>query len=424
MKKTIVIGAAMVSFWTLANPADPQITSLNVEQNETSRRVTASYTLDEPAIITMDVLTNGVSIGGENIQFVSGDCNKLVQPTAQGETRTIYWQPDKSWPDHKFTEPVVSVKVTAWATNAPPDYLVVDLKASVGASRVEYYTAEEFLPGGLLDNVDYRQTKMVMRRILAKDITFTMGSVNEPERNAAREEAHPAKLTRNYYFGVFPVTQAQWATVTGGNPSNYTYPGDYAMRPVEKVSYNEIRRGTSKDSVLGGDWPAPPYEGSFLGQIRIRTGIDFDLPSEAEWEYAARAGLGDAKFVDGSSPSAANFPGRCKTTGGMIGNENPPADCTAENGTAIVGSYPRCRNSWGIYDVQGNVQEFCLDYWAENITSLAGAVNTVVNNNRVYRGGSWANSWTACRIATRSYNTSNYQSAFAGCRLVCTGGLQ
>ena len=132
---------------------------MKVTQDGVTRRVTVTYDLDEPAIVTMDVLTNGVSIGDANLHYVSGDCNKLVK---EGEGRTLYWNPEKAWPGYKFTTPVVTVKLTAWATNAPPDYMVVDLATS---GNVSFYTSEDALPGGLLKNEAYRRTKLVMRKI-------------------------------------------------------------------------------------------------------------------------------------------------------------------------------------------------------------------------------------------------------------------
>ena len=446
MKTTIVIGAAMVSFWTLANPADPQITSLNVEQNETSRRVTASYTLDEPAIITMDVLTNGVSIGGENIQFVSGDCNKLVQPTAQGETRTIYWQPDKSWPDHKFTEPVVSVKVTAWATNAPPDYLVVDLATVPDVTR--YYTGAGFLPGGLTNNVEYRTSKIVMRRILAKDVTFTMGSGSlEPGKDAAadtRETTHAYTLSRNFYIGVFELTQGQWATVTTAFPEKcFTLTGECNGRPVSGACYNILRRSDVAGSagvVYGGNYPDDPYRGSFLGLLREKTHIDFDLPCEAEWEYACRAGTSDGQwntghpyaFYGSDNSKDGNLPGRYRYGGGNYDDSSSrdasfyATTSVANGGTDIVGRHEP--NRWGLYDMHGNVWEWCVDVWENNNSGRNAGVNTTTSTSAstayAYRGGAWTRPARGCRTAIRSNDNGNYARETLGCRLVCTAGLE
>ena len=448
MKKIITIGTAVASLCAVANPADPQITTFTVEQNETTRRVTVTYTLDEPAIVTMDVLTNGVSIGGENIQFVSGDCNKLVQPTGAGESRKIFWQPEKSWPDHKFTEPVVLVKVTAWATNAPPDYMVVDLANVPDVTR--YYTAAGFLPGGITENQEYRTSKIVMRRILAKDVTFTMGSGSlEPGKDATattREQTHPYTLSRNFYIGVFEVTLGQWSKVTTTIPAKtFNNVGERDSRPVSGVCYNILRRSDvsgNGGTVSGGNYPADPYSDSFLGLLRDKTHIDFDLPCEGEWEYACRSGTGDGYWNNGlayamyGSHSAQDdgFPGRYRLGGGNF-DDSQSRDATfyattsvADGGTDMVGRH--APNRWGLYDMHGNVWEWCVDRWEnDNSTRHSGVYtvdvgSTAANTAFAYRGGAWTRPVTGCRTAVRSNDNGNVIRETLGFRLVCTAGLE
>ena len=445
MKKMIIAGAAMASFCAVADPADPQITSIDVTQNTMTRRVKVEYTLDEPAIVTMDVLTNGVSIGGENIQYVSGECNKLVQPTGAGESRKIFWQPDKSWPDHKFTEPVVSVKVTAWATNAPPDYMVVDL-ADV-PDVVRYYPAAGFLPGGITENQEYRTSKIVMRRILAKDVTFTMGSGPlEPGRNADREKTHSYKLGRNYYIGVFEVTQGQWSKVTTTIPAkSFTKAGEREGRPVSGVCFNILRRSDvtgNGGTVSGGNYPDAPYGGSFLGLLRDKTHIDFDLPCEGEWEYACRAGTGDEQWNNGQAYALYGsnnimddgLPGRYRHNGGNY-DDSQNRDATfyattsvADGGTDIVGRH--APNGWGLYDMHGNVWEFCVDVWENDNSGRHEGVNAVASGSTTantaypYRGGAWTRPAVGCRTALRSNDNGNTVRDTLGFRLVCTAGLE
>ena len=438
-KETIIISSVLAALCAAANPSDPQINLLNVEQDPYSRRVTATYTLDESAIVTMDVLTNGVSIGGKNIRFVSGDCNKLIQPTSGAATRTIWWQPNRSWPDQKFTEPVVSIRVTAWATNSPPDYLVVDLADSPDVLR--YYPGEGFLPGGLVENAEYRTSKIVMRRILAKDVTFTMGSGSlEPGRNATREKTHSYTLDRDYYIGVFEVTQGQWSRVTNNiaATSQFTLPGDREGRPRAYITYNRIRRNdTNTDTgVMGGNWPDEPYADSFLGLLRKKTNIDFDLPTEAEWEYACRAGTNDEQWNDGTHYSMTDnntkdegLPGRYRYNGGYIDGVTAPDFATtaaASGGTDIVGRH--APNLWGLYDMHGNVYEWCVDVWEDDNSGRHSGVNATTSMSDAtkfsYRGGAWDKEAAACRTAARSNDSSKTPRANVGFRLVCTAGLQ
>ena len=438
LKKAVLalaLGAALGAF----GDAVPVVSGATMVQPSGTREVTITYTLsDAPAVVTLDIQTNATddtwaSIGGENVQNVTGDVWKKVGIG----THEIKWQPDLSWPNHKIAAGGARAVVTAWALDNTPDYMVVSLSDAAEVNTQKYYPAVDFLPGGLLDNDAYRKTKLVMRKIMAKDVEWTMGSVKEPGRQAAREATHEVTLTNNYYVGVFPVTQTQWALVKTDNsePANFTNAAARAMRPVEKVSYNEIRNSNNSTAKSEYNWPNAPYSGSFLGKLRTKTGLDFDLPSEAQWEFAARAGNGTGSWGDGSgildATEDANLDalGRYKANGGSISDQN----CGAENGTAIVGSY--APNDWGLYDVHGNVWEWCLDWYEDDILALDGAVNINPANPaqtfggstvsvRVKRGGSWGSGAGSCRPAYRAQPKPTDAGSSEGFRVVCTAGLR
>ena len=439
MKHMMQLSAVLLSAAVLANPADPQISNVRLQQDSITRRVTVKYDLDETAVVTMDVLTNGVSIGGANIQSVTGDCFKRV---TAGNDHVVKWNPYFSWPDQRFGAGVVSVRMTAWALDNTPDYMVVDISAAAQPDTQRYYPAVDFLPGGILGNPDYRTTSIVLRKIMAKDVEWTMGSTTaEKARNAAYEATHKVTLTNNYYFGVFPVTQSQWGEIATNSASKANFTADASMRPMEKVSYNEIRNthNTSSDatSVPAGSLGVTPSSDSFLGLLRVKTGIDFDLPSEAQWEYAARAGHGSGYWNDGSdiknSDVDSNFDrlGRYRGNGGntdMTGTLMP-----TEGGTQVVGFYDQ--NDWGIYDTCGNTWEWCLDWFEEDISEHNGKANinpadmskTLSGNSgefRVFRGGSWNAKAGVCRPANRNRNKPAQRDVVFGFRVLCTAGLQ
>ncbi len=427
MKNLIPLSTILLAAAVIADPADPQISNVRLDQNGLSRRVTVRYDLDEAAVVTMDVLTNGVSIGGANIQNVSGDCFRKV---AAGSNHVVTWDPYLSWPDQKFGAGVVSVRMTAWALDNTPDYMAVDITATGGADTQKYYPDADFVPGGVTNGI-YKTTKLLMRKIIAKGVEWTMGSVAEDGRDSTRETPHQVTLTNNYYIGVYPVTQAQWQQVTGYNSSNFTT--ERTMRPVEKVSYTDIRQGIgTKDNVAsatGGVYPADPYGDSFLGLLRDKTNIDFDLPSEAQWEFAARAGHGEGYWGNGlniriSSNMDPNLDllGRYWYNGGRIGANLPSSDCEVTNGTAIVGTY--LPNTWGLYDMHGNVWEWCLDWYADNITTLNGIVNTAPGSDRVRRGGSFHLAAGLSRPAFRYYDSPTKRDISIGFRVACTAGLR
>ena len=426
----------------------PEVSGTTMTQ-AANRLVTITYTLaDAPAVVTLDVQTNctengatkWASIGGEAVANAQGDVWKQV---AIGN-HTITWRPDLSWPDHKIADGGARAVVTAWALDNTPDYMVVDISEAAQPNTQTYYPSAESIPGGLLDNDVYRKTAIVMRKIMAKDVVWTMGSTPQETRNreAAREATHQVTLTNNYYIGVFPVTQSQWALIQSNNltPSFYNYIGSSAMRPVEQVCYNEIRNADNTTAAnTAYDWPAAPNPSSFLGRLRTTTGIDFDLPSEAQWEFAARAGHGSTMWGDGSAILNWNKDdnlgrlGRYAQNGGKVDNKEPAQSCDASNGTAIVGSYQP--NSWGLYDMHGNVWEWCLDWYTENITTFGGMLNIdpsdssktlsgTAGSQRMKRGGGWVYDSGINRPAFRNTADPTGRDKYTGFRLYCTAGLQ
>jgi formylglycine-generating enzyme required for sulfatase activity len=444
--KNITVAALAAMTTATLTAAVPEVSNATMTQ-AADRLVTITYTLaDAPAVITLDIQTNNTqgawaSIGGANIQNLTGDVWKKVETG----NHTIQWRPDLSWPDHKIADGGARAVVTAWALDNTPDYMVVDISAAAQPNTQKYYPSVEFLPGGLLGNDDYRTTKLVMRKIMAKNVTWTMGStaLESLNRNATREATHQVTLDNNFYIGVFEVTQDQWALIQidRPTPAYYNNASYRSMRPVEQVSYNEIRNAANSATAnTAYDWPNDPNPGSFLGLLRTKTGIDFDLPSEAQWEFAARAGNGSTKWGNGSgivntdTDGNLNSLGRYQRNGGKPGSSDPAASVNADNATAIVGSYSP--NDWGLYDMHGNVWEWCLDWREDDITSFNGRVNIdssdpsktlsgVSGSGRVGRGGAWNAGAGYCRPAYRDADDpSSQRLKIYGFRVLCTAGLQ
>ena len=404
------------------------VSDINILQDAVTREVTITYSLSgAPAIVTLDIQTNGpsgyASIGGEHIDCFSSDSDVWRKVSTDG-TCTIKWHPDQSWPGGKATE--VKAVVSAWSSDNPPDYMVADISSSAAANTERYYPSVDFLPGGLLGNPAYRTTKLVMRKVMATGIPWTMGT---------GDNSTSVTLTNNYYIGVFEMTQGQFYQIAGYDKSAFKTEG--AMRPANLVYFNELRCASGNTSAwAGGNWPNPPYAGSFLDKLRRRTGLDFDLPGEAQWEYACRAGHSVSEWGNGVPiGDGSEMPGRHRYNGGFFeGATSWPSTGTTgpTNGLAIVGSY--APNSWGLYDMHGNVFEMCVDWFESSIAALNGRVNVdpenpantlggnVVGTKRVRRGGSWHVGASESKSTNRLDMDPAARSECWGFRVICHAG--
>lgn len=432
----LIAGAMTAGLGLIAYGTVPEVSDVMMKQAGWGRLVTITYTLNASAVVTLDVQTNAntsasaddpgwTSIGGVAVSNAKGDVWKKVE----AGSHTITWRPDQSWPGHDIAAGGARAVVTAWSLNNTPDYMVVDISKGAQPNTQRYYPSVDHLPGSVLgqtgaitNNPIYKMTMIVMRKIMAKDVIWTMGSTTfDPNRNPHyptidNESAHHVCLTNNYYIGVFPVTQGQWALIQTEKAKPSYYSG--SDLPVEKVSYNEIRMAANSATAAGDaeEWPAAPYAGSFLDLLRTKTGVDFDLPSEAEWEFAARAGNGDSKWGDGSSILKGNTDENLARLGNYQGS--------GLEKTTSVGSYKP--NDWGLYDVYGNVFEWCLDWYVIDRSSLQGAVNNTdseVSGKRMLRGGSFAYWAPYCRPSCRFAFAPDKDANMIGFRLTCKAGL-
>ena len=209
--------------------------------------------------------------------------------------------------------------------------------------------------------------------------SFNMGATPEMQVPYEVEKpVHRVTLTNNYYIGKYEVTQALWQAVMGSNPSYFK--GDDL--PVEQVSWNDCQ--------------------DFISKLNAMTGKRFRLPSEAEWEYAARGGkksrgyqysgsntLGDVAWYEGNSGSKTH----------AVGTKQP--------------------NELGIYDMTGNVYEWCQDWYGSYSSSpQTNPIGAVSGSSRVDRGGSWFFTAKHCRSSYRFNLTPGYRLNFLGLRLV------
>ena len=311
----------------------------------------------------------------------------------------IVWDSANDWPEGHSSE--FTVTATTEVKETTPLYLVVNLNTGAVTPSST---------GPDLANDTCRTTELWLRRIPKG--TFTMGSPEGEVGRGSNETQHQVTLTEDFYIGVFEITQKQYSLIYGSNQSYYE--GD--TRPVEYVSYYTIR-GTG--STAGAGWPAYGHavdSGSFLGKLRAKTGQTFDLPTEAQWEYACRAGTTTA-LNTGKNLTSTGRDSAMDEAGRYDYNKNDGKGGYSSNHTK-VGSY--LPNAWGLYDMHGNVWEWCLDWWKEDLGSPAvtDPKGPSTGSYRVLRGGSWGNSARHCRSANRSNCDPSYNGNDGGFRVV------
>ena len=316
----------------------------------------------------------------------------------------IVWDSANDWPEGHSSELTVTAtaEVKEQTVDFTSDYLVVDLNTGAVTSSST---------GPDLSDDTCRTTELWLRRIPKG--TFTMGSPEGEVGRKPNETLHRVTLTEDFYIGVFEMTQKQYSLIYGSNPSYYK--GD--TRPVENVSYDTIR-GTG--STAGNGWPTYGHavdNDSFLGKLRAKTGLTFDLPTEAQWEYACRAGTTTALNTGSILTSPEQDPAMDEA-GRYYHNQNDGKGGYSTEHTR-VGSY--FSNAWGLYDMHGNVSEWCLD-WYDNLDASAVTNPTGYWGTDRYihvkRGGCWGSAAYGCRSALRSWREPSASNDRHGFRIV------
>jgi uncharacterized protein (TIGR02996 family) len=216
--------------------------------------------------------------------------------------------------------------------------------------------------------------------------SFLMGSPPDEVARQADETQHRVTLTQGFWLGIHAVTQAQWQAVMGSNPSHFQ--GENL--PVEQVSWNDCRE--------------------FCAKLSERDGRQYRLPTEAEWEYACRAGTTTPFWFGATITSEqVNYNGNYPYGGGT-------KDLYRETPTP-VGSFPA--NAWGLTDMHGNVWEWCQDRYGKNYyrkSPEGDPPGPSRGSYRVHRGGGWNYFGRDCRSAYRDWSTPANRNELLGFR--------
>ena len=402
----------------------------NVQISMEAGSVHVNFTLaGGPAFVTAAFLTNGVPLDAELYRDgLKGAVGKLI---ADGPHR-IKWKAYETMTGLSVQGANLTAQLTVWPQSLPPLYMAVDL---VTPSNVTYYASAEMVPGGVQD---YRNKTdiLLMRRIDAAGIRWVMG---QPMDGASASDiySHVVMLTNNYYIGVYEVTQTQYRHIKAIRTTDMRLPihsncTDSAIRPMENMPYNHLRTPYSS-----GGWPAGGHRVNsdcVMSDMRKLSGLEFDLPTEAQWEFACRAGSSSRYTWETEGPVTDSIVSRHAWHMTNWADDPMSVANGNVNQTHAVGQL--LPNAFGLYDMLGNVAEFTLDYLAnsgntpppprEQIDPYNGEeaiepVGPTTGFNRALRGRHYLNVYTAMRATARTTSgaTSTTDASTKGFRPVC-----
>lgn len=331
-----------------------RISFAEIGQQTTINQVTLSATASSGGTVSFSVASGPGRISGNTLTF-TGAGTVSVLATQAGNA---------DWCSASTTQTVV----------VHAAYVVIDMSGGSSASSypVTYLNSA---PSGGFNTAAYKTTKLVLKCCLPG--TYKMQKVQN------------VTLTKAFYMGLFEVTQKQWILVTGANTSGLFSYGAGDTYPVYYFRYSDIRGNSN-----GAKWPssAAVDSSSFLGKLQARTGMKFDLPTEAQWEYACRAGT--------------------TTTYSYGDSEN--GNYMWYSGNAGIRTHPvggKLANPWGFYDMHGNVTEWCLD-WSGTLTYGTDPKGASSGTSRIARGGNFGdraanNTSSARRALAPTHNDGN-----------------
>ena len=213
-----------------------------------------------------------------------------------------------------------------------------------------------------------------MKMVFVKGGMFAMGDI-WGDGGSDEKPVHNVTVS-DFYIGKYEVTQAQWQEIMGSNPSYFDYNSD--KHPVDNVSWEDVQE--------------------FITKLNQKTGKKYRLPTEAEWEYAARGGYNYKYSGSDTLTDVAWYYDNSGQKTHSVGQKRP--------------------NKLGVYDMSGNVWEWCQDWYGSySSASQTNSTGPSSGSNRVFRGGGWGTSALACRVSCRNYSTPSNWFIDCGFRL-------
>lgn len=412
MKKPLTVICCLLSGAVCAAPV---VSDVSIEQ-DASRKATLKFKLaNEPAIVTIDIQTNNQETG----EWASIGADKFanLEPNVNGRRidagdYALTWKVRQTWPDQRIPADGLRAVVTAWALDNPPDYMAVDLTTK---SNVVFYADEAALPCAVT-NERFKTDWLLMKRMRAAGIPWRMGSDSYCSNRRANEVPVVVTLSEDYYIGVFEYTQHQYKKIMAAH-----WITDYDTMPLTLVSYDQAR-GTDYS------WPKAEYghkvtEDTFMDKIRKLTGVEFDFPTGCQWEFACRGGY-TSYYFEGSDTAVRNADNE---TTGTVPAFTEYAWVRLTNERTDPDIHPvglKKPNRYGLYDMIGNIWEWCLDwepvqadFTGDDLIDYPGPQT---GTYRMARGGSSAVTYATASSAYKNINfASTRQATDTGFRLAC-----
>jgi len=398
---------SQTNFWELGYTAGTVDYSATFQDLSTSiRKISARQRYPWNGLVDLSFMVTGVPgtqydvsfvatdvMGGTNLAMktlldANGSALSLTNSIVPGSYKWV-WNAEADLGDGTELEQVAvvgNVETRQW-----PLYMVIDISGGASAASYPVSYLNDVPEGGW--TTTYKTSKIVLRK--CDSGSFMMGG------------SYEVVLTKAFYIGVFEMTQKQYQNVTGKNPvlsnEGYLY-GD--SKPVTKLDYKTIRGNNN--------YPGSKIVGStsFMGLLSSKTKLNFDLPTEAQWEYACRAGTTTSYNNGGSTESDL------KTVGRYYGNGSQGDVPGMTSGWHPVEGGQYAPNNWGIYDMHGNIWEEVLD-WAGALSSATDPTGPSSGTDRIKRGGDYGSQARECTSSYR-YGVGMTWTSCYGFRLCLT----
>ena len=373
---------------TSVNASGKKYISVGAEPNPSTTARTATVTLTAGnAKATVKVTQTGeayIKPASTSVSFGEASATKTVALTTNSSSVTAISSTSWLTPTVSSDGATLTLKVTA-NTVSTARTATVTLTAGSATATISVTQAAATFPATKIFTVTGNGKTVTFNMKLVEAGTFQMGS-DAADDNDWDKPVHSVTLTKDYYMGETEVTQALWYAVMGSVFLGYRS----SNLPVDWVSWDDCQ--------------------TFITKLNALTGATFRLPTEAEWEFAAKGGKKSQGYTYAGSNTIEDVAWYSENSY-SLGSSSP------DYGTHAVAT--KAPNELGLYDMSGNVEEWCQDWFGHYSSSAqTDPTGATSGSSRVNRGGCWRNDARDCRVSERSCDAQDYRYDYHGLRLV------